>query len=511
VLRSGTFQFKLMTAFALLLALIAATSALSWWALERKAYYSERVRLAHDVLDHHLLLAERGQRLLRFQADAPATAEEGEEERLRAQISAEITNARAAITKEVALIGQTGSTDELDELKELERLDAIQSSLWRAADGEDDSRWRALIDEAAADERSELAVTDTASQRIFEILKLVFAADIALVTLIGCFLFVRLRNAFQRPIERLLAGTRALTAGDLSHRIELEGRDEFAVLSNSFDAMAADLEAQANTITKSRDALEQTVTERTESLRSANAQLAEEADRRRRFLADVSHELRTPLTIIRGEAEVTMRGADKPLADYQGALARIAEQTTGMARLVDDLLFVARNDEGQPRLVLRRIAIAPLLAKCVEAMRSLVESDGGRIDFDSDCDDATVIADPDRVRQLVHILIDNAMRYSVDVPSIDLALAEAPGGFAIRVSDQGIGIPPVELPFVFDRFRRGAIANSRNDDGVGIGLPMAKSIVEAHQGSISIESTEGHGTVVSVFLPSGDARLRAVA
>lgn len=506
--RSGTFQFKLLAAFALLLALIVATSALSWWALERKAYYSERVRLAHEVLDRHLMLAERGQRLLRYKAGAAPPAGDAEEARLRLQVAEQVTSARAAIADEVALIGRNGASEELEEL---ERLDAIQTSLLRAADGGDVYRWRSLIDAAVAEERRELAAIDAASRNTFGILRLTFAADAVLAILIGAFLLLGLRRAFQRPIERLIAGARALAAGDLSHRIGIEGHDEFATLSNSFDSMAADLEAQAATIATSRDALEEEVAERTEALRTANAELAEAADRRRRFLADVSHELRTPLTIIRGEAEVTLRGADKPLADYQGALTRIAEQTTGMSRLVDDLLFVARNDEGQSRLVLRRVAIAPLLAKTVGDLRTIIESDGGTINFDGSLASATVTADADRLRQLLHILLDNAMRYSADAPIIDVTLAEAPGGFVIRVADQGIGIPSAELPFVFDRFRRGAGADSQNDDGVGIGLPMAKAIAEAHQGSISIESSEGCGTVVSVFLPSGNGGLRAVA
>lgn len=510
MLRSGTFHFKLLTAFVLLLALIVAPSALSWWTLERSAYYAERVRLAHDVLDYHLLLAERGQRLLRIKAD-PATAENDEEARLRSQAATEIARARAAITEEVALIGRTGSTDELDELEELERLDAIQSSLWRAVDGEDDSRWRTLIDEAVADERSEVAVTEEASRRVFGILRLTFAAGAMLTILIGWLLFLHLRRAFQQPMERLLEGTRALAAGNLSHRIGIEGRDEFATLSNSFDAMATDLEAQAATIASSHEALEEKVAERTEELRTANAVLAEQSDRRRRFLADVSHELRTPLTIIRGEAEVTLRGADKPPADYRGSLVRIAEQTTAMARLVDDLLFVARNEEGQPRLALRRLPIKPLVEKTVDDMRTIVESDGGRIGFDGNLSSATVTADAGRLRQLLHILLDNAMRYSAAAPVIDVSLVEAPGGFVIRIADQGIGISSADLPFVFDRYRRDATASARTGNGSGIGLPMAKAITEAHGGKITIDSNEGEGTVVAIFLPGGDSSLRAVA
>ena len=508
MLRSGTFQFKLLTAFGLLLALIVVASGLSWWALERSAHYTERRWLAHNVLDHHLMLAERGQRLLRYTAN-PASAGSETEAALRSQIIGQIAATRAAIADEVALVGRNGTAEEVDEL---ERLDAIRASLWRAADGEDDSRWRTLIDTAVAEEQREVAQVDAATRRIFGLLRVTFAVDAALAVLIGIFLFLRLRRAFQHPINRLTAGTQALASGNLSHRIGLEGSDEFTALSNSFDAMAAELEAQAATITRSRDELEATVAERTESLRKANAELAEAADRRRRFFADVSHELRTPLTIIRGEAEVTARGADKPIADYRAALARIADQTTGMARLVDDLLFVARSDEGQPRLSLRRVAIAPLLSKSVEDLRTLVEKKGGgRIDLNAAAESATVVADPDRLRQLIYILVDNAVRYSDDAPKIDVTLSPAPGGVMIRVADQGIGIPPEELPFVCDRFRRGHTAETHNDDGVGIGLPMAKAIVEAHQGSLTIDSQVGQGTVVSVFLPGGNGGLRAVA
>jgi signal transduction histidine kinase len=507
MLRSGTFQFKLLAAFALLLALIVIPSGMSWWALERSAHYTERRWLAHNVLDHHLMLAERGQRLLRYKAN-PALSRTESEAELRSQITEQIVATRAAIAEEVALIGRNGATEEVSEL---ERLDAIQASLWRAAAGDDDSRWRALIESAVTEEQHEVEQVDQAMRRIFGLLRLTFAADAVLAVAIGAFLFFRLRHAFKRPIERLVAGTRALAGGDLSHRIGLEGNDEFAALSNSFDKMAAELEAQSATITRSRDLLEETVAERTESLRKANAELAEAADRRRRFLADVSHELRTPLTIIRGEAEVTLRGADKPVEDYRSALARIATQTTGMARLVDDLLFVARNDEGQPRLVLRRVEAAPLVAKCIEDLRAVVERDGGTIAYEALAGPAKLIADPDRLRQLIYILVDNAIRYAGGIPRIDVTIAEAPGGYALRVADRGLGIAPEELPVIFDRFRRGTTAAKSNDQGLGIGLPMAKAIVEAHQGSITIDSELGEGTVVTVFLPGDNGRLRAVA
>src|SRR5918996_5010658 len=129
MLRSGTFQFKLLAAFALLLALIVIPSGMSWWALERSAHYTERRWLAHNVLDHHLMLAERGQRLLRYKAN-PALSRTESEAELRSQITEQIVATRAAIAEEVALIGRNGATEEVSEL---ERLDAIQASLWRAA------------------------------------------------------------------------------------------------------------------------------------------------------------------------------------------------------------------------------------------------------------------------------------------------------------------------------------------------------------------------------------------
>ncbi len=502
-----SFRSKLYTAFAILILLIALPLALAWRGLAISSSYSERASRANEVLAAHLVLSERGQRLLRHVQSAEARPGDTSELRIRAEVATEITRARRAITDEVAMIGKGGAVEEVEELA---RLDAINQSLMRAAANEDDRAWRQLVQAAVAEEQRELDVISRARQRIDRAVRTgLFAAAISAM-LIGGLLLFWLQRQVKSPLDGLLIGTQALINGKLDHRIGSKSVDEFGQLAASFDQMASVLERQTQQIAQARDNLEMKVASRTEALEEANTLLTEAADRRRRFLADISHELRTPLAIIRGEAEVTMRGK-AGVAALKNALGRIADQALGMGRLVDDLLFVARTEAGEPKLRLATVRLGDLLEHAVTDVRPMLEADGGRIGYSSDSSDVRVAADPDRIRQLILILIDNAIRYSVGAPDIEVHLHDAPGGAVFRVKDKGIGIALSDLPHIFDRYRRGKQAQSQNENGAGLGLPLAKSIVEAHGGTITVDSTENKGTTVTVQLAGRNGSLKAVA
>ena len=131
----------------------------------------------------------------------------------------------------------------------------------------------------------------------------------------------------------------------------------------------------------------------------------------------------------------------------------------------------------------------------------MLVSSGGTIELDSGNINIQVTADRDRLKQLILILLDNAIQYSQRSPEITIDLSETEGGLIFRVHDRGIGISNLDLPHIFDRFRRGKNAEVRNGNGFGLGLPLAKSIVEGHGGKIAVESVKDHGTDVSVYLP----------
>ena len=177
--------------------------------------------------------------------------------------------------------------------------------------------------------------------------------------------------------------------------------------------------------------------------------------------------------------------------------------------LVNDLLFIARQGAGAARLKMQPIDLGDLLKKvCGDAK---VIADGKNIDvaFVNGNAHDMVRGDPARLRQLFLVLLDNAVRYSKSKGAVKVEIGSADGEVRVRVSDRGIGIPPEELEGIFERFRRGGNAASMNDEGLGLGLPVAKAIVEAHKGRIEMASRPGEGTTVTVALPADSAEVTA--
>jgi len=303
-------------------------------------------------------------------------------------------------------------------------------------------------------------------------------------------------------LGELLRVTRVLAEGDLSHRIAISVRDEFADLGQSFNHMAADLQAHQKALEDAHANLEAVVAERTEELRRANESLRKIDETRRAFFADISHELRTPLTVIRGEGEITLRGRNKKVLEYKHSIARIVEQAKHLSLLVNDLLFIARQGAGAARLNLQPVDLGDLIEKVCGDAKVIAHpkavdisySDGSSADF--------VRGDPARLRQLFMVLLDNAVRYSKTKGKVEVDIERAGDELRVSVSDRGIGIAPEELDGVFERFRRGGNANTHNEEGLGLGLPVAKAIVEAHKGRIQMDSRLGEGTTVTVALPA---------
>jgi two-component system, OmpR family, sensor kinase len=499
-------RFKIGFMLVLLALLIVTPSVFAWRSLQEGSFNADRSRQAHEVLDAHLLLAERGYRLLHY-VDHSGSAADPAGQELNAEVQQQATKIRKLIAAEVALIGKGGIDEEEEELI---RIDAISESLARAVAGQADEKWQTLIDEAVAEERREVAIVDAQTQKAFKSVQWLIIVLTSAVALIAAMAFFWFQRSLAGPINDLLAGTRALANGDYWHRVKPRGDAEFRELGDSFNRMAAQMQSTSTALESDNDALEAMVAERTGELASANDRLSEAAERRNQFLTDISHELRTPLAIIRGEAEVTLRGQDKEAEEYRSSLSRVADQVQGMARLVDDLLYVARSEAGAPKLKMRPVNLRKLVETATRDLRVLIEADDGRIRLNAPGTNAQVLGDGDRLSQLIHILLDNAIHYSEGPPEITVSVLPSPDGYIVMVSDQGIGIAEDDLPNVFDRYHRGRLANQQNGGGIGIGLPMAKSIAEGHGGTITIESEQGEGTTVKVFLPGIEA-VRAVA
>jgi len=302
------------------------------------------------------------------------------------------------------------------------------------------------------------------------ILVLAVPATLALASVGGLFLAGRAL----RPVDEITRAAQTISAYDLSQRLDLDlPDDELGRLARTFDAMIARLD---------------------EAFR-----------RQRRFTADASHELRTPLTIIKGDLSLALarpRDADY----YHQVLAEIDEEVDHMRRLVERLLTLARADAEGVTLHRQAVDLNVLLADLIEQTRPLAAAKGLALTAQI-APELAVSVDPDAVTQVVLNLLENAIKYTPSGRVRLSARRAGPGSeeIQIAVSDSGPGIPSEHLPHIFDRFYRVDRARSRELGGAGLGLAIAKQLVEAHGGRIEVESEIGQGTQFTFTLPVAKA------
>jgi two-component system, OmpR family, sensor kinase len=227
----------------------------------------------------------------------------------------------------------------------------------------------------------------------------------------------------------------------------------------------------------------------------------------RRFIADASHELRTPLTAIRGNLDVLNRQASaqaaSPDPDYVEALEDLRRESSRMGRLLEDLLTLARADatSSPDSLRLRACFVDQLAAEVLRTASTLARGQQLVLDAPSS---VVTIGDPDRLQQLLLILIDNALLHTPPDGKVTISIRQTNDEAVIAVTDSGPGIATEHLPHLFDRFYRADDARARTSGGTGLGLAIAKAIVESHHGEVHVESELGKGSTFSVRLPIGE-------
>ena len=232
---------------------------------------------------------------------------------------------------------------------------------------------------------------------------------------------------------------------------------------------------------------------------------AQEAwERQQRFIASASHELRAPLTLIRASAEVALRDLPPDESDQRALLHDVLAESDHMRRLVDDLLTLTRLDSGQLTLTKETVDLTALLASIQRQAARLGEQRGVAVEL-ADVG-GLVQADTERLQQVVLIALDNALRYTPAGGRITLAATPTERTVQIRVADTGCGIAPEHLPHIFERFYRADPARGRENGNAGLGLSIAKGLVEAMGGRIAVESTVGVGTTVVISLPRAPDR-----
>ncbi len=278
--------------------------------------------------------------------------------------------------------------------------------------------------------------------------------------LVGGYLAYR----FVRPIRALTEVNRRFAAGDRKARVSIQGNDEIAELGVSFNHLAD--------------------------------QLHSEQERQKQMLADIAHELRTPLTVLRGELEAMQDGLMNPDSENLG---RLIEEVDLLTHLVQDLRLLTLADSGGLSLTKGPVDLGTLAQEALHAFRSKAEAKP--IELQAQTTSVSVSADRERILQVVYNLLENALRHTPSGGKIQIITRLDSGWGVLEVADSGPGIPPPDLPHIFERFYRADPARSRETGGSGLGLAIVKAVLEAHGGSVSVSNRAEGGAVFSLRLP----------
>ena len=287
-----------------------------------------------------------------------------------------------------------------------------------------------------------------------------------------------------KRLERLAAATGKLRDGDYTTRVAIDGEDEVAQLQTTFNAMAGELERTLHDLQIERD--------RVAALLHA----------RRELIANVSHELRTPLATIRGYLD-TFQDADWP-ESRQRDLAVMERELLHLQTLIDDLFTLSRAEVGGLTLDVRPVDVVPVIRQRVEALAPLArQREHVEVIADVPADLPPAFADAERLDQVLANLLRNALRHTPPGGIIAVVASATDNCVRIEVCDTGAGIPPDELPHVWERFYRGDDARELDTQGAGLGLALVKDLVEAMGGAVDARSTPGEGSCFGVTLPRG--------
>lgn len=503
--------------------------ALSWWAIESASAQVTRGRVASDVVKAHWQLAASKQRLRSWTSQAlllphanPAERDEHISDmrqtldRLHAlnqkALALDPDKARAQRDwreRQDTLTILRHSVDELDlALRHVRPLptNADPAATWDAikrtfdtSQGQDlRERVRQTI---AREQEAEQRERNAADRALLQLAGGVLLATMA-IALLAAALGLYFAKALRKPLNNLSSGAQALQRGELDHRMDERGTDEFAAVAHTLNAMAVELQQHRERETQARHELEHQVNVRTAELQEALQALQQVDASRRQLFADISHELRTPTTAIRGEAEIALRGKTKTSNDYQDSLRRIVEIAAQLGQVIDDLLTMARSDAQALWVQTQALQVAAPVNEALAQVQALAQQRQVAVVWNNmAAPDLMLSGDGSRLRQLLVLLLDNAIRYSAEGAQVNLQTLTEGKYWQARVQDHGIGIAADELPRVFERHFRGEQARRHRADGVGLGLSLARVLAQAHGGTLDIASAVGQGTIVSLRLP----------
>lgn len=321
-----------------------------------------------------------------------------------------------------------------------------------------------------------------------------------------------LASNITEPLTRMAQVARSISKGDFRQRVDIDSKDELGDLAQAMNSMSREISVLVENLTQEK-----------EKLKALN-------EERKNMMSDISHDLRTPLTSIRGFVEALQDGVITDPEEQKRTLEIIHDETQRLSRLVDDLFYLARLESGDIPVEMVPLDFADVVRSSVNAVRpqSIEKNLELRLTTDEGVRSgkAMVKGSADRLTRAVLNLLDNAIKYSPEGGIVEVSLsiaAESPGGpdeppgatqgtpetqhassrgrMVLTISDQGPGIPKEAIPHIFERFYRADKSRARMRSSAGLGLSIAKFIVDQHGGSISVESELGKGTTMRIELP----------
>jgi two-component system, OmpR family, sensor kinase len=509
-----------------LLAGALASAALTFWVVTRTASMEERIALARASYSEHQALQSNLYRLFKEKADALLIGDRDRsatETEVTAQIAANLAEIQRIIALEIEIDGE----EELEELRLFSALDrtiedvtrrygelmpdgglagkAAPQELAQLLDRDIDRTLSDLIEVALEGEREEVQETMQQAEVFRAMVRQLAASMLGLMLVSTLVVVLVYRRKVARPLDDLVRTADAYRRGQFDTPIPVAGATELRQLATTLSDMAASIGPRERALRDDAQRLETRVAERTSELQTILTRFEQIEGSRRQMMADVSHELRTPLTIIQGEADIALRSGLSDPALTSESFSRIRDAARHSNKIVDDLLLVAREEAGQLRLDLRNLDLEAALVDAADMAQAKVEVLRlGR--------PTPVRADPVRLRQCLLAVMNNALRYGGQ--GVRAWVERSPDGFDILVEDDGPGMSDAEKDQAFHRFFRGSGAQSTGVEGTGLGLPIVRSIMAAHGGSVDLSDRAGGGLVVrlrfSVVLrsvPAGNLRI----
>lgn len=518
----GSLRTRIIVLLAATAAITALSAGLLFYGLSSSQRLIDRAQAAQVRIESYITLASR---LNEYRTSTEAMLAAGglnDDDKLR--LRQQVDTVRQAFSRLLSL-----NVDEVDNADDVDKARAANKGLFLSRmKAQFDNLHRTLIDLPPGEpgqvrgagalnafgvtispmlvhiidtERQLSTVTHAEIARMRTRLIWIALGVLALALLAFAAIYFTTGRPLLRRIDETISGAEAIAGGELSRRLTPTGNDELTQLMTRFNTMADSLAGRESDLRAAQADLQATVDRQTADLREVNRRLETIDANRRNFFADVSHELRTPLTVVQGEAEYNLNAKAKPKpAEMRQSFETILVRVRELRRRVDDMLRVARSESGKLDLHRSRADLEQVAADAVAGETATARRRNLKLAHDASGHALPVRGDHDWLRQIISGLIMNALKYAPGSDRIEVRSFRDNDFAVVEVADQGPGVEPEELVNVFDRFVQSNATSG--SDGFGIGLHLAKWVVEEHGGGISMRNNEpGPGLTVTIRIP----------